>query len=69
MATVKEDVIEFRVDDIAQLFPTLDPFSFRERDLDRETEDYIAGWGRELAADQSIRIVIHFPDTAAAGCR
>ena len=33
-----EDVIELRVDEIAQLFHTLDPFPFRERDLDREAE-------------------------------
>lgn len=65
MTTVNEDVIELRVDDIAQLFHTLDPFPFRERDLDREVEDYIVGWARELAAGQPIRIVIHFPDTEA----
>ena len=29
-----ESAIEIRVDDIAQLFDTLDPFPFRERDLD-----------------------------------
>lgn len=63
MTTVNKNVIELRVDDIAQLFDTLDPFPFRERDLDREAEDFIVGWARELAVDQSIRIVIHFPDT------
>ena len=63
MTTENKDVIELRVDDIAQLFHTLDPFPFRERDLDREAEDFIVGWARELAADQSIRIVIHFPGT------
>lgn len=58
-----EDVIELRVDDIAQLFHTLDPFPFRERSLDKEAEEYIVGWAREFAADQLIKIVIHFPDT------
>ncbi len=65
MTAVNENVIELRVDDIAQLFHTLDPFPFRERDLDREAEEYIVGWARELAADQPIKIVIHFPDTEA----
>ncbi len=65
MTIVNEDVIELRVDDLAQLFHTLDPFPFRERDLDREVEDYIVGWARELAANQPIRIVIDFPDTEA----
>jgi hypothetical protein len=60
-----EDVIELRVDEIAQLFHTLDPFPFRERDLDREAEDFIVGWARELPVDQPIRIVIHFPGNVA----
>ena len=61
----REDVIELRVDDIGQLFHTLDPFPFRERDLDKEAEEYIVNWARELPADQPIRIVVHFRDTEA----
>jgi hypothetical protein len=57
-----ENVIEIRVDEVAQLFHTLDPFPFRERDLDQEAEEYIVGWARELPADQPFRIVVHFPD-------
>ena len=38
-----DDVIELRVDEIAQLFHTLDPFPFRERDLDRQAEEFIVG--------------------------
>lgn len=60
-----EDVIELRVEEIAQLFHTLDPFPFRERDLDREAEDFIVGWARELPVDKPIRIIIHFPDNVA----
>ncbi len=56
-------LIELRVKDIAQLFHTLDPFPFREKDLDREAEEYIVSWARELAADQKITIIIHFPET------
>ena len=56
-----ENVIEIRVDGIAQLFHTLDPFQFREKDLDREAEEYIVGWARELARDRSFRIIVHFP--------
>lgn len=62
-AEASEEVIELRVDDIAQLFHTLDPFPFRERDLDREAEEYIVGWARELSGRASIRIRIHHPDT------
>ena len=57
-----ENLIEIRVDTIAQLFHTLDPFPFREKDLDREAEDYVVGWARELPANRPFRIVVHFPD-------
>ena len=46
--TASGDLIELRVDNIAQLFHTLDPFPFRERDLDKEAEEFIVGWAREL---------------------
>jgi hypothetical protein len=59
------NIIELRVDGVAQLFDTLDPFPFRERDLDREVETYIVGWARELSTSQAIKIVVHFPETEA----
>ena len=34
------ETIELRVGNMDQLFHTLDPFPFRERDLDREAEEY-----------------------------
>lgn len=60
-----ENAIEIRVEEISQLFDTLDPFPFRERDLDHEAEDYIVGWARELPGDGPIRIVVHLPAPAA----
>jgi len=57
--------IELRVEDISQLFDTLDPFPFRERDLDRDAEAYIVGWARELPRRQPITIIIHMPTPEA----
>jgi len=62
MPTNTDEVIELRVSEVAQLFHTLDPFPFRERDLDREAEEFIVDWARELPNNQPIRIVVHFPD-------
>ena len=66
-----ENMIEVRVREIAQLFHTLDPFPFREKDLDREAEEYIVGWARELPPKRPFKIIIHFPadeaQTRAAG--
>ena len=61
--TASGDLIELRVDNIAQPFHTLDPFPFRERDLDKEAEEFIVGWARELAAGRAIRIMVHLPET------
>jgi len=59
------DAIEVRVEEVPQLFHTLDPFPFRERDLDREVEDYIVGWARELRSEGPLKIVIHLPEAEA----
>jgi hypothetical protein len=59
------DLIELRVDNIAQLFHTLDPFPFRERDLDKEAEEFIVGWAGELTAGGAITILIHLPEASA----
>ena len=65
------EAIELRVNEIAQLFHSLDPFPFRERDLAKEAEEYIVSWARELSVDEPIKIVIHLPgkeaQTKAAG--
>ena len=53
--------IEVRVEQIGQLFDTLDPFPFRERDLDKDAEEYIVGWAREFPRDQHLKIIIHVP--------
>lgn len=58
-------LIELRVNKIAQLFHTLDPFPFRERDLDKEAEEFIVSWARELSNDRAIRIVVHYPEAEA----
>jgi hypothetical protein len=55
------NTIEVRVDDVSQLFDTLDPFPFPHRDLDKDAEEFIVGWARELPRDQPLCIVVHLP--------
>lgn len=64
---IPAEAIELRVDNIAQLFHTLDPFPFRERDLDREAEEYIVSWARELPREQPIKIIVYLPTEEAHG--
>lgn len=65
MEKISPGIIEIQVDKVAQLFATLDPFPFRERDLDREAEEYIVDWARELPKSAPIRLLIHLPAAEA----
>jgi len=62
-------VIEVQVSSVEQLFNSLDPFPFRERDLDRSAEEYIVGWARELPSSHPIEIIIHLPAAKAETLR
>jgi hypothetical protein len=57
--------IELRVKEIGQIFHTLDPLPFRERDLDSGVEEYIVGWAGEIAGDHEISIIVHLPTAEA----
>jgi len=59
------NAVELRIEAISQLFHTLDPFPFREKDLDADAEEFIVSWARELASGPTLRIVVHLPDTQA----
>jgi hypothetical protein len=56
------DDIEIRIGSIAQLFHSLDPSPFHEKDLDRDAEQFIVSWARELPAGRPFRIVVHLPE-------
>jgi hypothetical protein len=52
-------LIEVHVADLKQLFHSLDPTPFRERDLDPKAEEFIAGWARELSVDVPLGLIVH----------
>lgn len=56
-----EGVIKLRLSRIDQLFNSLDPSPFHERDLDSNAEEYIVAWARELPAGAMLRIRIELP--------
>ncbi len=51
--------IQVRIHELRQLFNTIDPSPFRERDLDPDCEEFIVAWARELPRDETLRIEIH----------
>jgi hypothetical protein len=57
-------LIEIRVEKLAQLFHSLDPLPFRE--FDKDAEEFIVSWARELPRDQSFKIVVHVPEEQLA---
>ena len=59
--SVAETTIEVNLSRLAQLFNSLDPSPFHERDLDQDAEDYIVGSAEEAPRQQSLRLVIHLP--------
>ena len=59
-------VIELQVKKVEQLFHTLDPQPFRERDLDRDAEEFIVSWARELPLGP-LRIAVRMPAVEAKG--
>jgi hypothetical protein len=46
-------LIEIRVEKLAQLFHGLDPYPFREKDLDKDAEEFIVSWARDTAVRRS----------------
>ncbi len=61
--TTDTQEIEIRIKSIEQLFNSLDPAPFRERELDREAERHIVSYAREASADQPLNLVIYLPAT------
>jgi len=61
MTTPAPGLIELRLNDVGQLFNTMDPSPFHERDLDHDAEEFILSWAREHERDSDlrIRVVLH----------
>ncbi len=54
-------IIDVRISDLRQLFNSLDPSPFHEKDLDRDAEEYIVGWADEFPPGAALELVIHLP--------
>ncbi|MDD3180570.1 MAG: hypothetical protein PHQ04_09485 [Opitutaceae bacterium] len=52
-------IIRLRLRELAQLFNSMDPSPFRDRDLDPDAEDFIVGRARELPPTEDLVLVIH----------
>lgn len=55
----KTNRIELRLRDVNQLFNTMDPSPFYDKDLDREAEAYIENWAQEFGLHDRVKLVVH----------
>jgi len=58
--------VELNLRDVNQLFNTIDPSPFHEKDLDRDAEEFIVSWTREFPLREPVVLVIHLSELATA---
>jgi hypothetical protein len=64
-------IIEVHVGELKQLFNSIDPSPFRNKDLDPKAEEFIVGWAKDLPHDKLLALVVDLdrqaglPDEAA----
>jgi hypothetical protein len=54
-------LIEMRLRTVMQIFNSLDPAPFHEKDLDPDAEEYITGIVQDFPLGQPMKILIHLP--------
>jgi hypothetical protein len=52
-------IIEVRVAELKQLFNSMDPSPFLQKDLDPDAEEFIVGWAREAPRGARLALVVH----------
>jgi hypothetical protein len=51
--------IEIFVDRIEQLFNSMDPSPFHEKDLDHDADEFIVSWAREYPRSDRLALIVH----------
>ena len=57
--------IELNLREVGQLFNTMDPAPFPERDLDRDAEEFILSWVGEFPLHEPVALVVHLAELPA----
>jgi hypothetical protein len=57
-------VIEVHVRELNQLFNSMDPSPFLEKDLDLDAEEFITSWARELPRERPLALLVHLDQPA-----
>lgn len=59
MSVARATPIKVQLREIAQLFNSMDPSPFHDRDLDADAEEFILSWAREVPPEHEVELVIH----------
>ncbi len=54
--------IELRLRDLNQLFNTMDPSPFYDKDLDQNAEEFIENWAQEFHLREKVMLVVHLEE-------
>ena len=57
--------VELNLRDVNQLFNTIDPSPFNEKDLDHDAEEFIVSWTREFPLGEPVVLVIYLSELPA----
>lgn len=60
-------LIEVNLTELNQLFNSLDPSPFHERDLDHNAEEFIVSWAQEHPRKHDLKLVLHLAKRPADG--
>lgn len=61
------NLIEVKVNEVHQLFNSMDPSPFHERDLDHDAEQFIVSWAQECSRHRPVKLVVHLATRPAGG--
>ena len=51
-------LIELKLTELNQLFNSMDPSPFHQRDLDHDAEEFIVSWASEHSRQQDLKLVV-----------
>ena len=60
-------LIELKLRDINQLFNSMDPSPFQEKDLDQDAEDFLVGWAQEYPLHEPLTLRVHLAELPPEG--
>ena len=63
----RRDTLDLFLSDTRQLFNSMDPAPFRQRDLDPNATAYIVAWAEEASTRQPLRMVLHLRGETTTG--